>query len=57
MMFINLYYYQFRTTVKFTLRLHRILVRWGFLKHPLGREYAKKHIGLLGGYKRVSGSG
>ena len=34
------------------LRLHRILVRLGLLEHPWGREYAKGHIGLLGGYKR-----
>lgn len=35
-----------------TIRLHRILVRWGLLSHPYGRRYVKQHYGLLGGRKR-----
>lgn len=30
------------------LRLHRLLVRWGLLKHPYGRTYAKNHITMTG---------
>jgi len=46
-----------KSSMKRGLRLHRILVRLGLLEHPWGREYAKGHIGLLGGYKRPGEDG
>jgi len=30
-------------------RLHRLFVRWGLLKHPYGREYAKQRYTVFGG--------
>jgi len=32
-------------------RLNRAFVRWGLLRHPYGREYARTHYTLLGGQK------
>ena len=37
--------------MKLIHRLQRLFIRWGVIKHPYGREYAKEHIGLFGGYR------
>ncbi|EMA53516.1 hypothetical protein C450_09407 [Halococcus salifodinae DSM 8989] len=39
-----------------TARLVRLLVRWGVIPHPYGRNYAKCTIGPLGRCREIDGS-
>ncbi|GAB3037479.1 hypothetical protein [Natronobiforma cellulositropha] len=43
----------FRT--RLTLRLHRLLVYWGLLKHPFGRDYVAEHYTPTGGQSTPAG--
>lgn len=38
-----------------TARLVRLLVRWGVIAHPYGRNYAKRTIGPLGRCREPDG--
>jgi len=39
------------------LRLHRLLVRWGLLRHPYGRPHARRHYTLTGKRQDSDGDG
>lgn len=37
--------------MRLSTRLHGLLIRWGLLKHPFGRAYARRRYTVTGRYR------